>query len=140
MPNSAETTYRALIVNVMVAMMKVDGDIDDLEVEQICDICEEIVGFRLEVAVRERLIDSVVATREEVLDLVRTHGSSLDAVSRTLVIRAGLYVLEADARTDRRELQFLTDVGQALGMTREQVTEVLVAAREEGQTKFWRGG
>ena len=138
MIESTESTYRALILNVMVAMMQVDGNIDEQEIEQICDIYEEIIGFRLELSIREKLINSAVATQQEVLDLVRTYGGRLDAESRKLVIRAGLYVLEADSRTDPRERRFLTDVGHALGMTGEELADGLEAAREEGGTRFWR--
>ena len=129
MTKSAETTYRALIVNVMVAMMEVDGDIDEREIDMIGDICEEIVGFKLDAAIREKLINSTVVTRREVLDLVRRHGGRLEAERREHVLRAGLYVLEADARTAPEEQWFLTEVGLAFGMTHEEIEEILRPGR-----------
>ena len=112
--------------------------VDDDEFEQICDTYEEIVGFRLEASTRAVLLDSAVVSRRDVLELVETHGGQIDDEGRRLVIRAGNYVLEADARSHWIERRFLMDVGLALGMTGAEVNEILEAARLEGGTDFRR--
>ena len=122
---SAETTYRALLLNVMVAMMEVDRSVDKNEVERIGDIYEEIVGFRLETAVRERLIGSLVVPRREVLEMVRKYGPSLDAEQRKLVIRGALRVLEADDRVTPHENWLLNKVALAFGMTTDELGAIL---------------
>jgi tellurite resistance protein len=136
MAKTVETTYRALILRVMVTMMQSDGRIDDQEFEQICDIYEEIIGFRLPSTTRKTLINSAVSTRKEVLHLLRTYGHRLRASHREKIIRAGLYVLEADARTDPREREFLMQVGLALGLDWAATNAIVDAARAEGGTRF----
>ena len=129
---SAETTYRAILLNVMVAMMEVDRSIDEHEVEQIGDIYEEIVGFRLETEVRERLIGSLTTPRREVLDMVRKYGPSLDTEQRKLVIRGALYVLKADGKVAPYENWFLSKVGLAFGMTNDELEAILHEAEADG--------
>jgi len=130
MERNIETTCRALILNVMVCMMEVDGVIDEREIKRIGDVYEEIVGFRLKEAVRERLIGSVMVSRAELLDQLKARACLLDDGRRRQILRAGLLVLQADMRADPRERRFLRDVGSALGMTREQIDTAL----ESGQS------
>ncbi len=125
MLKNVETTCRALILNVMVCMMEVDGVVDEREIDRICEICEGIVGFQLKDTVMERLIGSVVVSRAELLDQLKTGAGILDDGRRRQVLSAGLLVLEADLRSDPREMRFLRDVGLALGMADEAIDAAL---------------
>lgn len=121
----AESTYRALMVHVMVAMMEVDGVIDTREANRIGDIYEQVVGFRLDESIRSKLLGSVSASREDVLGLLETRRSLLDREHKCRLVRAGLRVLQADDRMHPREWRFLRDVGLALGLSDDEIDVVL---------------
>jgi len=120
MSESTEATYHALILNVMVAMMKADGDVDAREVAQICDLCDEVVGYRLGDAFKERAINAVRFSRSEVLELVRKYEGRLDEREHRSILDAGLRVLRADKRMDPREKRFLADVRSALRLETDE--------------------
>lgn len=122
---TAESTYRALLLDVMVAMMEEDGVMDDREVEIIGDVYEEIVGFRLENSVRRKLIGSVAESRYEILMLLQSRAAILNDSHRRSILRAAMRVLRVDGSADPKEWQFLRDVGLALGMTEEEIDAVL---------------
>jgi len=139
MADVSEPIYRALILRVMVAMMKVDDNVEEHEVEKIGDIFEDVVGFRLEEPLRDRLIGSIGTSRNQVLQLIRRHREELDPAQRELILRAGYYIEEADLRILQREETFLIDIGLALGYTGDEIVDILEAMRKEGGTRFWRG-
>lgn len=116
-----ETTYRALLLYVMVVMMEEDGVLEDREVSLIGDIYEDLVGFRLERRVREKLIGSVHETRRQVLEQLRRRVSLLDREQRESIFEGALRVLRVDGVAKSREYRFLRDVGEAVGMSEAEI-------------------
>lgn len=118
-----ETTYRALLLNVMVVMMEEDGILEHHEVALIGDVFEDLVGFRLSQKTRSRLIGTVQETPQEVLEQLRTRASLLSQAQRESIFDGALRVLRADGIATSREYRFLRDVGLALGMADTEIDD-----------------
>ena len=121
MSPTLETTYRALLLNVMVVMMEEDGILEDREVGLIGDVFEDLVGFRLDARIRKRLVGAVKENRREVLEQVRTRASLLTEQQRESIFDAALRVLRIDGVAKSREYRFLRDVGLAIGMSDAEI-------------------
>jgi hypothetical protein len=116
-----ETTYRALLLNVMVVMMEEDGVLEHHEVSLIGDVFEDLVGFRLSPKIRSRLIGSVKETRRQVLEQLKARASLLSEAQRESIFDGALQMLRADQIATSREYRFLRDIGLALGMADAEI-------------------
>lgn len=137
-PRPFDAIYRELMLKVMVVMMETDGRIYNDEVLRICDIYEEIIGFRLPDRILEDEINAARSTERDVFDLVRGYAGRINAQSREKVLRAAYHVAVADESFGGREKDFLTSLGVAMGMNLKQVDDVLEAVKREGHTDFGR--
>lgn len=127
MTKSVESTYRALLFHVVVAMMRLDGRSDGRERKSVGDIYEEAVGFRLDEKLRHRLLTSDTPRASEVVDEISSRAHLLDASQRLSIFRCGLRVLRADGRAHSKELRFLIEIGLALGMSEAEIEDEINA-------------
>lgn len=131
-----EAIYRSLMLKVMVVMMETDRQILQDEIVLICDIYEEMIGFRLPDRILENEINAARATERDAFDLVRAYAPRLNAEGCEKVLRAAYHIATADGAMVDRERDFLTSLGVAMGMSLKQIDDILDAARREGWTDF----
>lgn len=137
-PRPFDAIYRELMLKVMVVMMESDSRIFNDEVLRICEIYEEIIGFRLPDRILEEEINAARSTERDVFDLVRSYAGRLNNQSREKVLRGAYHVAESDGKIGDKEQAFFMSLGVAMGMTLGQIDEVLEAVRREGRTDFRR--
>jgi hypothetical protein len=137
-PRPFEAIYRELMLRVMVMMMETDGRIFNEEVLLICDIYEEIIGYRLPDRILEDEINNARSTERDVFDLVRGYAPRLNDEGRSKVLRAAYHIAEADGDIGDKEQAFFMSLGVAMGMSLAQIDEVLAAVMKEGHTSFRR--
>lgn len=128
--------YRSVMLKVMVVMMETDGRIFQEEIERICDIYEEMVGYRLPDRMLEDEINAARSTERDVFDLVEAHAGRLNDSGREKVLRAAFHVADADGSIVHKEQDFFMSLGVALGMTLKEIDTVRDAVKREGSTDF----
>ncbi|MGA7304438.1 MAG: TerB family tellurite resistance protein [Rhodothermales bacterium] len=137
-PRPLDAIYRELMLKVMVVMMETDGRIFNDEVLRICDIYEEIIGFRLPDRILEEEINAARSTERDAFDHVRSYSGRINPQGMEKVLRAAYHVAMADETFGAKEKDFLTSLGVAMGMSLKQIDEVLEAVKREGHTDFGR--
>lgn len=133
-----EAIYRELMLKVMVVMMEADGRIYNDEVLRICDIYEEIIGYRLPDRILEDEINAARSTERDAFDLVRSYAGRINEQGREKVLRAAYHVATADEAFTPKERDFLTSLGVAMGMSLQDIDDVLEKVKREGHTDFGR--
>ncbi|HUF09170.1 MAG TPA: TerB family tellurite resistance protein, partial [Rhodothermales bacterium] len=108
------------------------------EVLRICEIYEEIIGYRLPDRILEEEINAARSTERDVFDLVRAYSGRINDQGREKVLRAAYHVAESDGNIGDMEQAFFMSLGIAMGMTLRQIDEVLQAVGREGRTDFRR--
>ena len=131
--------YRAVMLKVMVAMAEADGEIHPNEIKRICSIYEEIAGFALPDEILEDVVNDARTSQEEVLEIVASYAGRVNDKGRELVIRAAFHILAADGDVRKEEIDFLSKVGGALGLTSREANRILEAVQSEGKTDFTLG-
>ncbi len=131
-----QAIHRELMLKVMVVMMETDGRIFNEEVMRICEIYEEMIGFRLPDRILEDEINAARSTERDVFDLVKGYASRINDQGREKVLRAAYHVAESDGRIGDREQAFLMSLGVAMGMTLKQIDDVRERVEREGKTDF----
>ncbi|HEX9660416.1 MAG TPA: TerB family tellurite resistance protein [Rhodothermales bacterium] len=137
-PRPLDAIHRELMLKVMVMMMETNNRIFNDEVLRICEIYEEIIGYRLPDRILEEEINAARSTERDVFDLVRAYSGRINDQGREKVLRAAYHVAESDGKIGDREQAFFMSLGVAMGMTLRQIDEVLEAVRRERRTDFRR--
>lgn len=135
-PRPFEAIYRELMLKVMVVMMETDGRIFNDEVMRICEIYEEMIGFRLPDRILEDEINAARSTERDIFDLVKGYATRINDQGREKVLRAAYHVAESDGNIGDREQAFLMSLGVAMGMTLKQIDDIREAVAREGGTDF----
>lgn len=113
--------YQYAIKRVMVLMMMADGVIDDSEVRVIADIYQAITGSPLsEAGVRSEISDAEAADSNVAHYLGAMQGK-LNRNGKSEVVRAAFMVAAADGVIHEDEKALLTQIGDALGLSRNDV-------------------
>lgn len=131
-----EAIYRSLMLKVMVVMMETDDRIFNEEVMRICEIYEEIIGYRLPDRILEDEINAARSTEREVFDLVRAYADRMNEQGRIRVLRAAYHIAETDGKIAYKEQDFFMSLGVALGLTLKEIDAVREAVVREGRTDF----
>lgn len=123
--------YRQALAHVMVAMLLVDGDATEAEVDVSIDLYEDAFGIRVSKDLARRKIEQLLTTHDDGLDHLRALSRHLSPAGRDRIVRAGYRIADADGRITDAEKVYLKRVAEALGMSREQFLDLVVACRDQ---------
>ncbi|HEY5564843.1 MAG TPA: TerB family tellurite resistance protein, partial [Rhodothermia bacterium] len=137
-PRPLDAIYRELMLRVMVMIMETDNRIFNEEVLRICEIYEEIIGYRLPDRILEDEINAARSTERDVFDLVRGYAGRINDQGKEKVLRAAYHVAESDGDIGDKEQAFFMSLGVAMDMSLQQIDQVLAAVMRGGRTDFRR--
>ncbi|MFT4623427.1 MAG: tellurite resistance protein [Myxococcota bacterium] len=126
-PPVDSSAFRGAVLQAMVAMMTVDGWIDDSEIQVLRDVYLRVVREELdESAVRKEI--AAAETKETPLEDALTQArAELNAAEKELVVQAAYRVAMADGTFAREEKNLLRRVALSLGYNEQWMRNFLSA-------------
>lgn len=119
-----EASYQSGIKRVMVRMMLADGSIDPAEVQLLRGVFMKMTGRVLDQAELDAEIQAASSDRQDIADSLKDLAGALNDRGKAAVFKAAYLVAVADGIMQRSETELLVRVGNALGMSAEQIQGV----------------
>jgi tellurite resistance protein len=133
-----EAEYFCGIRRVAVHMMCADGRVEAAEVESVQDIFRELTGGELsEETIREEARALGARSEKALLQYLTDLSGRLNDHGKEMVVKCALWVASADARFEGEEKTLVFQIGQALGMSRAQVRDVIRKLFTQPEPDTW---
>lgn len=120
-----QAVYMVAMKQAMICTLLADGVIDDEEVKAVQEIFEELSGIQVtEDDLREEIM-GIQRQGEDALELLSTIGQELNDSGKEKVIVSVHRIAAADGHVDESEIEYIHQLGQAMGMSPAHVRGVL---------------
>jgi len=122
----AHAEIRTLIQS-MGEMAAADGVIDPREVETIADIHERMLGITITHAEVNEILKEFSAS-DDIREKLEADRKLVNPAMKRMIIQSCYLVMVADGETDSAELIRLHEIGEVLGITKNEVTHLISIA------------
>lgn len=123
----AHAEIRTLIQS-MGEMAAADGVIDPREVETIADIHERMLGITITHDEVNEILSEFNAS-DNIREKLQADRKLVNPAMKRMIIQSCYLVMIADGNTDSTELTRLHEIGDVLGITKNEVTHLISIAR-----------